>query len=681
MRECAFKAGLLNDRYSQNLKVITESEATALFCMENLKTHNISVGEKFIVVECGDDKVNLTTRMLLIDEILSVILEKAEDNCGGSFVYQEFLKFIEHKIGSSAINLFSKRHKPQLQYLQSVFEREFLIPFTGDQSKFTISSLDLEEYCSDLMQYCKGKYRDNMIKNEWVIELKLDDVKAMLDPIIEKIIQLIYSQLNLCNNDCFALIFVGKFANSGYLQLRIKETFCRRVQHIFHIPQNEVPIIKGAVQYGLDLTYDNTNISYKQFQILSTTIKKLEEENNDLTNKYNEKANQHQIIVENLKTEIKEIEEKHSENIQHLENQINDINQQYQNKIKLQEQRESQMQNKLPEEIQASNNDFNKYKSFLEKEKKELDAENDYLYQRNTNLINQLESTSFEDELSNYRLEDVAQNYGMELNNDISKLNDNLKKYITNLKQDVIVNVEEIRKLLLLYKCPVKITNQKDDLLLIQAVLQRHIIETIFSYATKYFQSTGQHYHLESDIINQASLLSTLLTDASKYRTGNDGIMHIASTKLRKQIYSILNNCGFSDIHGKSKTTYEHPFITFYKEKLSKTMNELRTIKDQEKITVENLAATIIREVIKIFWFRLKIHESVVQYVWIPYNAKVNETFMKGENIDDNDNENLYVDLCYFPLIGRDLTSDNHEVYVPAKVFVRKTNDKFNNIK
>ncbi|CAB4480582.1 unnamed protein product [Rhizophagus irregularis] len=628
MRECAFKAGLLNDRYSQNLKVITESEAIALFCMENLKTHNISVGEKFIVVECGDDKVNLTTRMLLIDEILSVILEKAEDNCGGSFVYQEFLKFIEHKIGSSAINLFSKRHKPQLQYLQSVFEREFLIPFTGDQSKFTISSLDLEEYCSDLMQYCKGKYRDNMIKNEWVIEFK-------------------------------------------------------RVQHIFYIPQNEVPIIKGAVQYGLDLTYDNTNISYKQFQILSTTIKKLEEENNDLTNKYNEKANQHQIIVENLKTEIKEIKEKHSENIQHLANQINDINQQYQNKIKLQEQRESQMQNKLPKEIQASNNDFNKYKSLydnlqkkyddltnkyneetnqnqiitenfkieikgiedkylkyiqklenenkdiiqhqnknklqeqeidqlqqslklkeiqlqsLEKEKKELDAENDYLYQKNTNLINQLESTSFEDELSNYRLEDVAQNYGMELNNDISKLNDNLKKYITNLKQDVIVNVEEIRKLLLLYKCPVKITNQKDDLLLIQAVLQRHIIETIFSYATKYFQSTGQHYHLESNIINQASSLSTLLTDASKYRTGNDGIMHIASTKLRKQIYSILNNCGFSDIHGKSKTTYEHPFITFYKEKLSKTMNELRTIKDQEKITVENLAATIIREIVK----------------------------------------------------------------------------------
>ncbi|RGB42330.1 hypothetical protein C1646_810066, partial [Rhizophagus diaphanus] len=353
MRECAFKAGLLNDRYSQNLKVITESEATALFCMKNLKTHNISVGDKFIVVECGDDKVNLTTRMLLIDEILSVILEKTEDNCGGSFVYQEFLKCIEHKVGSSAINLFSEKHKPELQYLQSAFERE-LIRFTGDQSECIplFELIDLEEYCPSLMNYCEGEYRDNMIEDEWTIKLKFDDVKAMFDLTIEKIIQLIDSQLRSCNDDCFALSLVGNFAESRYLQLRIEETFNKRVQFISHI--HKTAIIRGAVQYGLN--YDNMSISNIKFQ-LSQTIKKfegekkkLQEENklynnlkgnyNDLTIKYNEEANQHQIIVENLKNEIKEIEEKHSKNIHHLENQINDINQQYQNKIKLQEQRE-----------------------------------------------------------------------------------------------------------------------------------------------------------------------------------------------------------------------------------------------------------------------------------------------------------------------------------------------------
>ncbi|CAG8666481.1 138_t:CDS:10 [Rhizophagus irregularis] len=852
MREYAFKAGLLNDCYSQNFKLITESEATALFCIKYLRKCNLSAGEKFMVVECGDSTINLTTRMLLIDEKLSVVLEQIEDNCA---VEQELLKFLEQKIGSSAVSLLRKHQPQQLQYLQSAI-KSFLTEFTGTQSESSLIEFDLKEHCPSITEYCEGEYHDNMVRDDWRIKLEFEDVKAMVDPVIERTIQLIDSQLHLRNNDCFALSLVGKFAKSIYFQLRIGETFNKRVQFISVPLHPESAIMRGAVLYGQNYVNmsDNDNIIENIQFHLSQTIKRLDEEKkklqedyNDLTNKYNEEANQHQITVENLKNDIeglethiedinqlhqtrindiKDTEEKYLKNIQELENQINDINQQYQNKIKLQEQRESQMQNKLQEEIQTLNNNFNDHKLLYNdlqenyndltnkyskeanqhqiivenlnndikklenqiedinqqyqnkiklQEQRESQMQNklqeeiqtlnnnfnkykllhDNLQEKYDELTNkcneetiqhqmivenlksdikniedkylvnikqlenkmsdidqqqqskiklqeqqidqlqqslelkeiQLQSLEkdlgainnslyqkniFKDELLNYQLDDVGQNYIINLNNDISKLNNNLKKYITDLDQDVIVNIEEIKKLLLLYKCPVKITNQKDNLLLIQAVLQRHIIETIFSYATKYFQSTGQHYHLESNIINQASSLSTLLTDASKYRTGNNEIMRIASTKLRKQIYLILNNCGFSDMYGKNNAKYEHPFITFYKEKLNKTINELRTIKDQEKITVDHLAATIIREVIKIFWFRLKIHESVAQYVWIPFNAKVDEIFMEGENFDDSDNENLYVDLCYFPLIGKDLTSNNHEVYVPAKVFVRK---------
>ncbi|CAG8719498.1 hypothetical protein GLOIN_2v1732705 [Rhizophagus irregularis DAOM 181602=DAOM 197198] len=230
--------------------------------------------------------------------------------------------------------------------------------------------------------------------------------------------------------------------------------------------------------------------------------------------------------------------------------------------------------------------------------------------------------------------------------------------------------MEQVKKLLLLYKCPTKITNQKDDRLLIQAVLQRHIIETIFSYATKYFQpTTGKYHHLESDIINKTSALYISLTNISKQRTGNKEVTLLASTKLRQQIYSILNNHAFSDIIGD--TIHEHPFIDYHKKQLNNIMNELRIIKDdQEKIASENLAATIIREFVKIFWFRLKVQEPVVQYAWVPCNAKVNKSFMEGINFSDN--ENLYVDLCYFPLTGKDLASSNRTIYTPAKVFTRK---------
>ncbi|GBC02377.1 hypothetical protein RclHR1_00460015 [Rhizophagus clarus] len=712
IRECAFKAGLLRDLYSQNLKFITESEAIATFCVKYLKIYNLSVGQNFMVIDCGGDTVSSTTRQLLENERLSLITERIGNDCGSSSVDQEFLKFLERKVGSSAINLVKENRPCQLQYMLQIFFRLYKINFTGIQSEFNTIKFDLKAHQSALAQYCNEEHHDKIEEAEWCFELKFDDVKRIFDPVIERIIQLIDSQLRLCNDNCFALLLTGEFGKSKYLQLRIKNEFRSRVRIISRPPYSVTAIIRGAVLYGLNhvdlvnqdqptniikelkevkeenkvfqdqiLMYNNVHVALVNkynyetdkhlivIEKLRNDIKEIEEKyqtiveklkndidgmeekwqnkindidqqyrNNvklqkydDLQEKYNKEINQNQIIVEKLKNDIKEIEWKY-------QNQISDIDQQYQHKIKLQEQRINQLQQSLELKENKLQNS--------EKEKEVLNVEFDNLYQKNTNLMNQLvnilqRNTFSKDDISNYQSENIVQNSVISLNNDISDLNDNLKNYIADLNQDVIVNMEEIKKLLLLYKCPIKISNQKDDQLLIQAVLQRHIIETILSYATKYF---GQSYHLESDI-----------------------------KKLRYHIYTILNNHGFADIYRDNGATYKHPFITYYKEKLNKTMNEFRIIKGREKIISENLAETIICEVIKIFWFKLKIHnESVVQYVWIPYNAKVNEIFMKRSNFNDNDNESLYVDLCYFPLIGKDLTSNNQKVCALAKVLVRR---------
>ncbi|CAB4444384.1 unnamed protein product [Rhizophagus irregularis] len=300
MREYAFKAGLLNDCYSQNFKLITESEATALFCIKYLKKCNLSAGEKFMVVECGDSTINLTTRMLLIDEKLSVVLEQIEDNCA---VEQELLKFLEQKIGSSAVSLLRKHQPQQLQHLQSAI-KSFLTEFTGTQSESSLIEFDLKEHCPSITEYCEGEYHDNMVRDDWRIKLEFEDVKAMVDPVIERTIQLIDSQLHLRNNDCYALSLVGKFAKSIYFQLRIGETFNKRVQFISVPLHPESAIMRGAVLYGQNYVNmsDNDNIIENIQFHLSQTIKRLDEEKkklqedyNDLTNKYNEEANQHQI--------------------------------------------------------------------------------------------------------------------------------------------------------------------------------------------------------------------------------------------------------------------------------------------------------------------------------------------------------------------------------------------------
>ncbi|RIA82063.1 hypothetical protein C1645_789124, partial [Glomus cerebriforme] len=251
IRECAFKAGLLNDRYSQNLRFITEPEAAAIHCMKSLKEHNLSVGAKFMVVDCGGGTVDLTIRQLLEGEKLSEITERSGDYCGGSFVDQEFLKFLERKVGSSAISFVRENHYCQLQYMIQEFCRKVKMKFTGVQSEFENIELELDELCPVLEQYCKGEYRDNMEEVDWTINLKFDDVKKMFDPVIERITRLIDSQLRSCDNDCSTLLLVGGFSESKYLQLKIKEKFSKKVQLISIPPQPVTAIIKGAVQYGL----------------------------------------------------------------------------------------------------------------------------------------------------------------------------------------------------------------------------------------------------------------------------------------------------------------------------------------------------------------------------------------------------------------------------------------------
>ncbi len=80
---------------------------------------------------------------------------------------------------------------------------------------------------------------------EWIIEFSFEDVKAMFDPIITKIIHLIQDQLNP-NNKCSAIIMVGGFSESKYLQKRIKQEFQDLVKNISVPIHPIVAVVKGG---------------------------------------------------------------------------------------------------------------------------------------------------------------------------------------------------------------------------------------------------------------------------------------------------------------------------------------------------------------------------------------------------------------------------------------------------
>ncbi|CAB5203894.1 unnamed protein product [Rhizophagus irregularis] len=211
MRECAYKACLINEENSMGLQFIT----------------------KPTFIDCGSDTIELATQKLFKNHNLGEITKRNGDYCGGNFVDDKFVKFLSRKVGPSAIDLVRKNHYSQLQYMIQEFSRRVKFSFTGQQEDFMPFELDLYELCPVIRQYIKDSELDKMEVNEWCIELNFDDVKAMFDPVIERILQLIRTQLNAISS-CEAMILVG---NINII-----------------VPARPLTVIaEGAVQYGLML--------------------------------------------------------------------------------------------------------------------------------------------------------------------------------------------------------------------------------------------------------------------------------------------------------------------------------------------------------------------------------------------------------------------------------------------
>ncbi|CAB5357548.1 unnamed protein product [Rhizophagus irregularis] len=77
MRECVHNAGLIAKRGSNKLQFTTESEAAAIYCMQNvLKEHDLlTSGTIFMIVDCGGGTIDITIRKLIGNNQLGEVTE------------------------------------------------------------------------------------------------------------------------------------------------------------------------------------------------------------------------------------------------------------------------------------------------------------------------------------------------------------------------------------------------------------------------------------------------------------------------------------------------------------------------------------------------------------------------------------------------------------------------------
>ncbi|GBB88784.1 hypothetical protein RclHR1_01540007 [Rhizophagus clarus] len=258
MRECASNAGLINDKDSKKLEFTTEPEAAAIYCKNNvLREHRLDTsGTIFMIVDCGGGTVDLTTRKLLNENQLGEITERAGDYCGSSFIDKAFLDHLKKILDNRPIDLLRDNYYGQMQYMVQEFCQNVKFEFTGDDLNFCYE-MDLMEVSPIIAQYVSDEVRERMEEIEWLIKLDYETIKSMFDPVVERILRMIRVQLENCSEKgsrCSAMLLVGGFSQSGYLQKRIKEEFSDHRDHPginISVPTNPIAAVsRGAAMYG-----------------------------------------------------------------------------------------------------------------------------------------------------------------------------------------------------------------------------------------------------------------------------------------------------------------------------------------------------------------------------------------------------------------------------------------------
>ncbi|CAG8499274.1 980_t:CDS:2 [Acaulospora colombiana] len=269
MRQCVTDAGLI----TKKLEFTTEPEAAAIYCMKFFKEQfTNSVGSLFLTVDIGGGTVDLTKRKMRDKHTLDEITESTGGFCGGSYVDKEFIKFIEGKIGENAMKQLKQNNYGQLQYLVQEFCKRIKLPFTGNPDDFKEYELDIEEVCPVLKQYVHGVERTILEYDEWIIAISFDSVKAMFDPVIEKIVKLIDDQISKDGELISSIFLVGGFSESAYLQTIIKEEFSSRVLNISVPVQPIAAVVRGGVDYGLNFSVIRSRVLKYTYGVLVNQV-------------------------------------------------------------------------------------------------------------------------------------------------------------------------------------------------------------------------------------------------------------------------------------------------------------------------------------------------------------------------------------------------------------------------
>ncbi|RGB33348.1 hypothetical protein C1646_704628 [Rhizophagus diaphanus] len=264
---------------------------------------------------------------------------------------------------------------------------------------------------------------------------------------------------------------------------------------------------------------------------------------------------------------------------------------------------------------------------------------------------------------------DNDKNNSIQLVKDIENLNRALNKAIGVKRNVKEIKKEAVAELFNSYNCTTDV-NTKQMKLVLDAVLQRHLIKNILDYANYYFTGVQKNDNLEyftglqkNDNLEAVILSKTeeLINLTSQFEDTNLEIDENAQTLptiLRQQNYATLGHRVFSK---------NHPFVNQLVNDLTKEMNRYRILDSEEKNKkFEDDIITILIQFLRIFYFRLKTQEPTPSFKFYESGTNIDPFYMDG--MWEGHYEDYVVEICSFPAI---IVESDERAYIKAQVIAR----------
>ncbi|GBB88697.1 hypothetical protein RclHR1_15260007 [Rhizophagus clarus] len=427
-----------------------------------------------------------------------------------------------------------------------------------------------------------------------------------------------------------------------------------QVDTISRLPVNEIEVNQGDENKGSKRLKTDSGFSDDKIQKMEQQLKEYQ----IVINKLNEEINKLKDDINELKDDNNKLKDANNELKDELKNTNNE----------LEKTRKQENDKKLLEEENNANN-INNISSLQKKleekeaELKEKEIEFSKLEEKNAEL--RKEASKYQSALGNATNIRLGDEDSVKFRQDILDLQKTLENYVTNLKPNMDIDYEKVQDLAQKYGCSTPV--DKGHKPFIKALLQRKALDDIIELA-KDPVNKGEDGKLELDVETKTRELLDLIENFSASRSGTDELAKVASIKVRQQVYGILGNRGFADVIDPNGS-HMHDFIIYVSGNLNNTMNQYRKINDSnKKKEVESIAPKLIQDIYKLFFYLLNVQEPRVEFKYCETGSKIDPNVMKG-NWDEDDVPQLRVDICSFPMIGRDLDSPNWKIYTHAKVY------------